>query len=232
MDFKLLIKQDFDIELTDLTLSKFETYYDFLTEYNTHTNLTRITDKESAYIKHFYDSLLLMKVTDIKDKSICDVGAGAGFPSIPLKLMDDSLSVKIIDSLGKRITFLNELKDKLELSDVSAEHARAEEFAHKNREGFDIVTARAVARLNILVELCLPLVKVGGCFVALKGSSLDTELEEALVGIKILGGEILSKQTFELPNEMGTREILVIKKVSETTLDYPRTFGIIKKKPL
>lgn len=231
MDFTNLIK-GLGVDLSEKQLLQFETYYNFLIEYNTHTNLTRITDKDSVYIKHFYDSLLLRSVTDINNKTLCDVGAGAGFPSVPLAITCPTLKAHIVDSLGKRITFLNELTKKLGLENVEASHDRAEEFCHGRRGSFDIVTARAVAKLNILVELCLPLVKVGGVFVALKGSSLDEELSETKAGISILGGEILKKEKFELPDGMGTREILVIKKIKETPLDYPRAFGVIKKKPL
>ena len=231
MQFKELIKS-LGVELSKKQEEQFDIYYKFLVEYNTHTNLTRITDKNSVYIKHFYDSLLLRSVVEVNNKTLCDVGAGAGFPSVPLAITCDTLSAHIVDSLGKRITFLNELCKKLQINNVVATHSRAEDFCKGRRETFDIVTARAVARLNILVELCLPLVKVGGVFVALKGSSLDSELSESLEGIKILGGEILKTEKFELPDEMGTREILVIKKITETALDYPRSFGVIKKKPL
>ena len=157
------------IELTDKQLDQFEKYYELLVEWNEKMNLTAITNKEDVYLKHFYDSLTPSFDFEFKDQSLCDIGAGAGFPSIPLKIVYPDLKITIVDSLSKRITFLNHLTKELGLSHVKAVAARAEEYAIDHRESFDIVSARAVARLNILDELCLPLTKVGGYFITLKG---------------------------------------------------------------
>lgn len=218
---------------SDRMLEQFEQYCDFLAEYNQKVNLTAITEHDEVFIKHFYDSLTISKAFDFtQEVNICDVGAGAGFPTVPLAIMFPNISVTIIDALNKRITFLKELIQKLELNNVSAFHFRAEDFAKDNRASYDIVTARAVARLNILAELCLPLVKKGGYFIALKGSSGKIEVEEAKNAIDILGGKVEKIIQLTLPNESGDREIVLIKKIKDTSVKYPRVFSMINKKPL
>ena len=182
---------DKGITLTSKQLEQFENYYQTLVEWNQKMNLTAITQKEDVYLKHFYDSLTISFDYALSNQSLCDVGAGAGFPSIPLKIVYPELKVTIVDSLSKRITFLKHLIQVLDLKDVDAISARAEEYAVKHRESFDIVTARAVARLNILDELCLPLVKVDGDFITLKGLKAQEELQEAKQGIEKLGGEVI-----------------------------------------
>ena len=167
---------DKGITLTSKQLEQFENYYQTLVEWNQKMNLTAITQKEDVYLKHFYDSLTISFDYALSNQSLCDVGAGAGFPSIPLKIVYPELKVTIVDSLSKRITFLKHLIQVLDLKDVDAISARAEEYAVKHRESFDIVTARAVARLNILDELCLPLVKVDGDFITLKGAKRLLEI--------------------------------------------------------
>jgi 16S rRNA (guanine527-N7)-methyltransferase len=195
-------------------------------------NLTAITDHDEVYNKHFFDSLTLSLALDFKgDFTLCDVGAGAGFPSIPLAIVKENAKVTIIDALNKRINFLNDLTQALGLSNVLSIHARAEDFAKTKRESFDVVTARAVARMNVLAELCLPLVKLGGLFIAMKGNG-EEELKEALKGIEILGGEYQRTIHLELPDNAGARDIIIIKKVKETPKKYPRAFGKIKEKPL
>lgn len=231
MELKNELK-NLNIDLSDNEVLKFETYFSFLVEYNKVCNLTAITDYDGVMIKHFYDSLLLSKVLPKGKIRLLDVGAGAGFPSVPNAIVNKDLDVTIIDSLNKRIVFLNELVKKLNLNNVVAIHGRAEEYASEEREMFDVVTARAVARLNILMELCIPFVKVGGVFIAMKSKESETELEEAINGIKMLGCELLSKDAYKLPYEMGERELLVFKKVKKTHPKYPRKFQQIKTKPL
>lgn len=220
------------IILTDTQLQQFELYYQTLVEWNEKMNLTAITQKEDVYLKHFYDSLTISFDYDFKDQSLCDIGAGAGFPSIPLKIVYPDLKVTIVDSLTKRITFLKHLSQVLNLSDVEAISARAEEYALSHRESFDIVSARAVARLNILDELCLPLVKVGGYFITLKGLKAKEELAEARQGIVKLGGKVIKEVDFTLTDESDHRSNIYICKEKKTPIQYPRPFGKIKKKPL
>lgn len=232
MNFKEDLKK-INIELTNEAFLNFEEYYKFLVEYNEHVNLTAITDYDGVYYKHFYDSLTLSLALDVtKPINLVDVGAGAGFPSIPNAIVFNNLNVTIIDALNKRINFLNELIAKLKLNNAKALHARAEEYAAFHREEADVVTARAVARLNILAELCIPLVKIGGLFVAMKSVESEQEFLEAKGAIKELGAEHLKTISVELPNQMGHREILVFKKVNKTPSKYPRQFSQIKNKPL
>ena len=232
MNFKEDLKK-LNIELTNEAFLNFEEYYKFLVEYNEHVNLTAITDYDVVYYKHFYDSLTLSLALDVtKPINLVDVGAGAGFPSIPNAIVFNNLNVTIIDALNKRINFLNELIAKLKLNNAKALHARAEEYAAFHREEADVVTARAVARLNILAELCIPLVKVGGLFVAMKSVESEQDFLEAKGAIKRLGAEHLKTIRVELPNQMGHREILVFKKVNKTPSKYPRQFSQIKNKPL
>lgn len=219
------------INLTVKQLEQFKKYYVTLVEWNQKMNLTAITDQEDVYLKHFYDSLTIAFDFKFKDQKIIDVGAGAGFPSIPLKIVYPDLKVTIVDSLTKRITFLNHLFKELELTDCNAISARAEEYAKTNRQKADLVLARAVARLDILDELCLPLVKVGGYFLALKGLKAQEELTKASSGIKILGGEVERVIDFRLTND-DHRSNIIIKKVKATPAKYPRMFGKIKKQPL
>lgn len=220
-----------DINASNEEILKFNTYYEFLVSYNQNVNLTAITEYDEVMIKHFYDSLILSKVLD-KNVKICDVGAGAGFPSVPCAIIRDDIDVTIIDSLNKRIIFLEELVKKLNLKNVTPIHFRAEEYAKEKREYFDVVTARAVARLNVLSELCLPLLKVGGLFVALKAVDSADEIQEAKKAIEILGGRLEKCMSFELPYNYGTRVLIIIKKIKNTPLKYPRKFSIIKNKAL
>lgn len=221
-----------NIHITDEQIHQFELYYQTLIEWNEKMNLTAITQKEDVYLKHFYDSLTISFQYPFDHQSLCDVGAGAGFPSIPLKIIYPDMKVTIVDSLSKRITFLNHLIQVLGLKDVHAIAARAEDFAKEHREQFDIVTARAVARLNILSELCLPLVKVDGYFMTLKGMKAEEEHQEAYKGIQKLGGELVYKDTFTLTDENDHRCNMIYRKVKKTPSQYPRVYGKIKKKPL
>ena len=176
------------INLTEEQLNQLDTYCNFLLEYNSHTNLTAIKEEEQVYLKHFYDSLTFIKALDVtKYNNLLDIGTGAGFPGMVLKIVYPELEVTLLDSNNKKINFLQELAKKLDLKKVDFYHGRAEDFCVKNRETFDIVTARAVTNMTALSELCLPLVKINGYFIALKGSNQE-ELEDSRNAIKILGG--------------------------------------------
>lgn len=220
--------------LTDVQIKQFETYFQMLVEWNEKINLTAVTEKEEVYLKHFFDSITPSFYIDFnKVESVCDVGAGAGFPSIPLKIMYPHLKVTIVDSLNKRIKFLNELAAALNIDQVNFVHDRAETFGkNKARESFDLVTARAVARLSVLSELCLPLVKKNGKFIALKGSQGNEELEDAQFAISVLGGEVNEVYQFNLPFEESERQIISIDKVRQTSKKYPRKPGTPNKEPL
>ena len=211
---------------------KFNTYYHELIDYNQKVNLTAITDEEEVYIKHFFDSCLAHSVIPQKAK-VVDIGTGAGFPGVPLKIVRNDIDLHLVDSLNKRIIFLNELMSRLNL-DYQTYHARAEEFCTNlnNREKFDISVSRAVAKLNTLAEYCLPLVKVGGKFIAYKSCDIDDEIADSLNAIKILGGEIEEIKKFTLPNNIGTRSLIIIKKIKKTPNKYPRNKNLPKLKPL
>ena len=220
-----------ELEILNITIDsdkidKFKKYFELLVEYNKVMNLTGITDLEGVYLKHFYDSLTLVKAYDFKDDiKLCDVGSGAGFPSIPLKICFPNIDVTIVDSLNKRIEFLNVVIKELGLTNIRAIHARAEEF--DKREYFDIVTSRALADVNIGLELCMPLVKIDGYYLPmLAGYDLGKNT------IKLLGGMLEEEISFNLPIENSNRKILKIKKVEHTLDKYPRAFSQIKKKPL
>lgn len=223
------------IDLSPVQLDQFETYFKLLVEWNEKVNLTAITEKEEVYLKHFYDSISPSFFVDLSgEKTICDVGAGAGFPSIPLKICFPSLKVSIVDSLNKRITFLKNLTETLGLDHVNLYHDRAETFGKlaDQREQYDFVTARAVARLSVLSELCLPLVKVGGQFVALKGAGAEDEMTTGKKAVTILGGKIKEDHHFQLPKEDSDRHIVIINKVKSTPKKYPRKPGTPNKQPL
>lgn len=231
MDFNALLK-NIDIELNKTQLEQFRTYFEFLVEYNNYVNLTAITNEEDVYIKHFYDSILVGKVFDLTNvETICDVGSGAGFPSIPLKIVYPNLKVTIVDGLDKRITFLKQLTAKLGLENVNLVHGRAEEFAKDHRESFDVVTARAVARANILNELCIPLVKVGGYFISMKGKNAEEEINEGK-SLEILKCKIVKQNEYYLPKEDSKRVLILIQHFDKCPLKYPRAFASIKKNPL
>ena len=227
------VKEKVGIELTELQKEQYNKYYNLVVEWNQKINLTSITEENEFYTKHFFDSVSLAFFKDYSNiESICDVGSGAGFPSIPLKILYPNLKVTIVDSLNKRIKFLNLVKDELGLTDCNFVHARAEEFGQNKeyRESFEIVTARAVARLNILSELCLPLVKKNGYFLSLKAQKAEEETKEATNAIKILGGKLEKDLNFEIEGE--ERHILEIRKAKETPNKYPRKAGTPNKKPL
>ncbi|WLR41883.1 16S rRNA (guanine(527)-N(7))-methyltransferase RsmG [Bacillus carboniphilus] len=229
------VLQERGVHLTKHQIEQFERYYTLLIEWNEKINLTSITVKEDVFLKHFYDSVTAAFYVDFSgEKTLCDVGAGAGFPSLPLKICYPELQVTIVDSLNKRITFLQEVVSELQLTDVSLYHDRAETFAKKKefRENFDLVTARAVARLSVLSELCLPLAKIGGQFIALKAASANEELEQSKKAIHLLGGALGKGHSFILPIEESERNIIQIDKVRSTPKKFPRKPGTPNKNPL
>lgn len=234
---KLFRKNDFEtvleghgIILSTVQKQQFADYTALLLEWNQKMNLTAITDIDEIYEKHFLDSLLPSFDITIQG-TFCDVGAGAGFPSIPLKIVYPDLQVTIVETLGKRINFLNALCEKLCVKDVTCVHARAEEYAQEHRESFDFVSARAVANLTMLSELCIPLVKVGGSFLALKGANGEEEYALASKAIELLGCK--EKQRDEKYLLDGSKRVnFVFEKVRKTPKKYPRAFAQIKKNPL
>lgn len=237
MDIQLFQKslEEKGISLSTNQLDQFSMYFRLLVEWNEKMNLTAITDQPGVYLKHFYDSITAAFYFDFtKDYNICDVGAGAGFPSIPLKICFPHLNISIVDSLQKRITFLNELASCLHLDNVTFYHDRAETFGqrHDIRESYDIVMARAVARMTVLSELCLPLVKIGGYFIGMKGANLAEEMETGEKAIQILGGNLVSIHNFQLPIEDSERNIAIIKKEKKTPKKYPRKPGTPNKSPI
>ncbi len=222
------------IELTTEQLTQFRTYFEELVEWNEKMNLTAITDQPSVYLKHFYDSVTAAFYLDFtKPMKVCDVGAGAGFPSIPLKICFPHIEVTIVDSLNKRIQFLTHLSDKLGLSGVQFVHARAEDFGQsEHRATYDLVTARAVARLSVLAELCVPLVKNGGLFAAMKAASAPDELKDAKKALEKLGVKNENVYSFKLPIEESERYIQVFRKFKDTPKKYPRKPGMPNKSPI
>lgn len=233
--FEALAKRG--IELSEIQKNQFATYFKELVETNKVMNLTSIIEEDQVYLKHFYDSIVLGFVDENllhEELTLCDVGSGAGFPSLPLKIINPKLKITIVDSLNKRIKFLDSLVEKLNLENVSLVHGRVEEVG-KNlqfRESFDVVTARAVAAMNVLTEFCLPLVKIGGQFVAMKSEKAPEEMKTAEYAIKTLGGEIKRQESVELPNDAGIRNFIFVSKITKTPKKYPRKPGTPSKKPL
>lgn len=232
-------QQEFILEINQLgiTLAKhqeeqLEMYYQLLVHYNQHMNLTGITEKDMVYLKHFYDSLTLEKAIHLeKVNTLCDIGTGAGFPGLVLKIVFPNLEITLIDSLNKRVEFLKVVIQKLELENIEAIHMRAEEFAKSHREEFDVVTSRAVANLSILSELSLPLVRDGGYFIPMK-AKMEMETTTLNSILTKLNGKIDEIISFDLPYEHSIRNLIKVKKVGITNLKYPRKFQDIKKKPL
>ena len=221
-----------NISLTEVQLQQLHMYYEMLVEWNKVMNLTGITDEEQVYLKHFYDSLTIRKVIDLtKEETLCDIGTGAGFPGMVLKICFPNLKVTLVDSLQKRLSFLQAVIDKLGLTNIEIVHARAEEYAKEIREKYDVVTARAVAPLNILLEYCIPLIKTNKYFIAMKGNIFQEE-KGAKQAFSKLDAFILKSETFLLPLENSYRTIMMISKKNVTNKSFPRKFSEIKKKPL
>ena len=229
------VTKNFGLELNDRQLEQFEIFYNMIVDWNTKINLTAIVDAKDFAVKHVIDSLTVWDENKFADvKNFVDVGTGAGFPAIPLKIFKPNLEVTLIDSLAKRVDFLKKVVDELELENVICLHGRAEDLAHdkKWRESFDLVTARAVARLNILAEYCLSFVKVGGTFAALKGKIFREEIVEAEGAIKILGGDNINFTEKFLPNLPDIRAVIYVDKKISTPKKFPRKAGIPTKNPL
>lgn len=226
-----------NFKLTDKQKQQFKLYFKMLIEVNEHVNLTRITEEDEVYLKHFYDSVTpLFALGEVfKDNAtLCDVGAGAGFPSIPLKILRPTLKVTIVDSLQKRLNFLKDLIAQLDLTDVTLVHGRAEDVGQNKlyREKFDIVTARAVARMSVLSEYCLPLVKKGGYFVALKGPKAEDELDDGKKALEVLGGKLIKDEELTLLESQEERTLVLVQKIKATPKKYPRQAGTPRRKPI
>jgi 16S rRNA (guanine527-N7)-methyltransferase len=220
-----------NIDLTDLKKEQLNNFCNLLLEYNKNTNLTAIKTEEEVYLKHFYDSLTLIKVINItNDLTILDIGSGAGFPGIVLKIVFPLLNVILLDSNHKKTEFQNYIISKLNLKNIQTINQRAELYYSQNTK-FDIVVARAVADLSILSELCLPFVKINGSFIAMKGN-IEEELSSSLYSINLMGGEISEQVSFNLPIENSSRNLIKIKKIKDSPEGYPRSYDKILKKPL
>ena len=229
-DFCCDLFKKYELDLPSEVYDKLEIYADFLVKYNENVNLTAITDGREIFVKHFLDSILLLKYVDIpSNSSIIDVGTGAGFPSVPMKIYCSDLKITLLDSLNKRINFLQQL---CEMTQIDAEfiHGRAEDYGKESqyREKFDFSCARAVANLSVLSEYCIPFVKIGGYFLSMKGP--NEIIDESNKAVELLGGKIKSDIQYSLDND--TRRIIAIEKISQTPTKYPRNSSQIKKKPL
>ena len=230
-----LLKNGFSamkLSVSDAQIVQLEDFTARMLETNKVMNLTRITDPKEIAEKHLLDCASLLQAADFSKKSVVDVGCGAGFPGMPLHILCPSCELTLLDSLGKRIRFLQGCIDAMNLSDIEAVHARAEEFAAKHREQYDFAVSRAVAQLNVLAELSLPLVKQGGAFIAMKSKDTDEELERAKKAIRLLGGEIEKIIDYTIPHTEITHRLVVIRKKNHTPKQYPRPFRKISASPL
>lgn len=219
------------IKYDDDKLNKLEKYYEMLIKYNKVMNLTGITEKKQVYLKHFYDSLTIVKVINLNNcDNLCDIGTGAGFPGMVIKILYPHIKVTLVDSLNKRIRFLNDVINKLELSNIETIHSRIEDYAHNNKNKFDIVTARAVAPLNILLEYAMPITKIDSYFIAMKGKEEDSIIYKN--ALNILNSELIDFNTFKLPIENSNRTIYKIRRKGKISENYPRKPSEIKKNML
>ena len=235
MNLEELLRAGFEelgLPLDENMLRRYRIYCDYLAEINAEMNLTAIEGEENTARLHFLDCAALLTMENMGGKSLIDVGTGAGFPGLALKIACPELKLTLLDSLDKRITFLKNTCDRLGFTDVNCIHARAEEIPAGFRQGFDFALSRAVARLNLLCELCLPYVKKGGAFIAMKGSDLEEELAEAQRCIRSLGGQVEKKLDYTIPGTDVTHCALIIRKVADTPAKYPRRWAQIKKTPL
>ena len=231
---EILSKNSLDPYIKDDLCRKFYDFYNILIETNKVMNVTRILDAKDAIVKHFADCLLIANLIPEGDFTLIDIGCGGGFPTIPLAIACKNLKITAIDSTAKKIDFVNSAASQLGLTNVIAVSARAEEFIEGKRESFDFATSRAVARLNMLSELTIPYVKIGGKFIAMKGAQAQDELDEAQNGIKKLGGTVVDNLVFDLTDgeDINQRGVIIIEKTSKTPSNFPRKFGQIKNKPL
>lgn len=224
--------KEINIDINDEQLKQLELYYELLIEWNEKINLTRITEKEDVYLKHFFDSATINKIINLNDiETFCDLGTGAGFPGIVIKILFPNINITLVDSLNKRIIFLNEVIKQLGLKKINTIHSRIEDFARENRNKYDLVTARAVAPLNILLEYALPIVKKDKYFLAMKANA-EEELKNANNAIKIMNAKLLKKEIFFLPFEESNRTLLLFQKIGIINNKYPRNNNEIKKRPL
>jgi len=223
--------EELGISIPEASLKVFRDYYEFLCEKNAVMDLTAVTGEEETAKRHFLDSLVLTKQLNFSGKCVIDVGTGAGFPGLPIKVAVPDCKLTLLDAQQKRVLFLQETCEKMG-TEANCIHARAEEACEKMREQYDFAVSRAVARLNILCELCMPFVKKGGIFAAMKGSSGKEELEEARNAIGVLGGKIRHVEEYTLPGEDIVRTVILIEKIGNTPAAYPRRFARIQKKPL
>lgn len=226
---RIFNKYGFELSLKQEKM--FEDYFSFLLEENKKMNLTAITEEKEVVLKHFLDSVLPEKFIE-KNLKLVDVGSGAGFPAIPLKILRNDLEITMVDSLLKRVKFLKELTEKLNLENTFSFHQRVEDFSKTNREKFDVAVARAVASLNTLLEYLLPLLKVGGKAIIYKSSKLEEELSTAKNALKILGGEVEKIESFKIEENESLRNILIVKKIAKTPLKYPRGKNLPKQTPI
>lgn len=221
-----------NINITDKELNDLNIYYKELSKYNSHTNITAIKEENSVYLLHFYDSLTISKVIDLNNNyKILDIGSGAGFPGIVLKIFFPNLQLTVLDSNNKKTKFLNLICDKLNLKDVEVINDRSESYIKEKRNSFDVVTGRAVSHLRILAELSLPFLKNDGLFIAMKGNT-EEELEESIKTLQVLNSKIIKVEEFELPENKSKRSLIVIKKCKEIDKKYPRSYNQILQKPL
>ena len=223
-----------EIEITESQLDQFATYFEMLVEKNKVMNLTAITEKNEVIIKHFLDSIAILKYIDVDDKKVIDIGTGAGFPGIPLKIMRPKMQLTMLDSLNKRIQFLNEVVDELQLEQVETIHGRAEDYAHDKayRAQYDYAVSRAVANLSTLSEYCLPFVKIEGDFISYKSGQVQEEVAQGKNAIFLCGGKCSKVEGFVLPESDMERTFVMIHKVKNTAKQYPRKSGTPAKKPL
>ena len=232
-DMEALLRQGLGaLGLPDAGATALARYGTLLAEKNKVMNLTAITEEADIAALHFLDSAAILSLADLRDKSVADIGTGAGFPGLPLRIVEPSIHLTLLDAQNKRVEFLKEVCADLGLTDVACVHGRAEEFAADHRESFDIVTSRAVANLRILAELCLPLVKPGGYFLAMKSVDSEEELAEARKAIETLGGSVEKTADYAIPGTDVRHRLIFVKKIQKTDKKYPRTFAKIKKHPL
>lgn len=233
-EFKKIFKEEIEKinePIKEEQIKKFYAYMLLLKDWNEKINLTAITDEKDIIIKHFIDSLTINKYLKDNEKVI-DVGTGAGFPGIPIKIINDKINMDLLDSLNKRINFLNEVKEKCEIENINCIHSRIEDFAIKNREKYDVATSRAVAKLAVLLEYLLPVVKKDGICICMKSNKAEEEINEAQKALEILGGKIEKTEEFLLPGTDIERTIIIVRKIKNTPEKYPRKAGIPSKKPI